>query len=61
MIRAAADVIPLTFLTLEAWSFLQLGTVQSAKARTPFPHYWAVMFLAVVASGTFSTLASSVS
>jgi len=53
MIRAAAEVIPLTFLTLEAWSFLQLGTVQSAKARTPFPHYWAVMFLAGVGFWNF--------
>jgi nitric oxide reductase subunit B len=50
---SAAEVIPLTFLTLEAWSFLQLGTVQSAKAKTPFPHYWAVMFLAAVGFWNF--------
>src|SRR5215469_7643351 len=35
---SAADVIPLTFLSLEAWSFLQLGTVQGSKSTTPFPH-----------------------
>jgi len=50
---SAAEVIPLTFLTLEAWSFLQLGTVQTAKSRTPFPHYWAVMFLAAVGFWNF--------
>jgi nitric oxide reductase subunit B len=29
---SAAEVIPLTFLTLEAWSFLQLGA-QQQQAR----------------------------
>ena len=43
---SAAEVIPLTFLTLEAWSFLQLGAQQGSDSRTPFPHFWAVMFLA---------------
>ena len=28
---SAAEVIPLTFLTLEAWSFLQLGAVQGER------------------------------
>lgn len=50
---SAAEVIPLTFLTLEAWSFLQLGTVQESKSATPFPHYWAVMFLAAVGFWNF--------
>lgn len=50
---SAAEVIPLTFLTVEAWSFLQLGTVQSEKSATPFPHYWAVMFLAAVGFWNF--------
>jgi nitric oxide reductase subunit B len=50
---SAAEVIPLTFLTVEAWSFLQLGTVQEQKSRTPFPHYWAVMFLASVGFWNF--------
>ena len=50
---SAAEVIPLTFLTLEAWSFLQLGTVQGARSRTSFPHYWAVMFLAAVGFWNF--------
>jgi hypothetical protein len=45
---SAAEVIPLTILTLEAWSFLQLGAQQGAKSQTPFPHFWAVMFLASV-------------
>ncbi|HVN21325.1 MAG TPA: cbb3-type cytochrome c oxidase subunit I [Dongiaceae bacterium] len=50
---SAAEVIPLTFLTVEAWSFLQLGTVQAARSKTPFPHYWAVMFLAAVGFWNF--------
>ena len=45
---SAAEVIPLTFLTLEAWSFLQLGSLRGAGAQTPFPHDWSVMFLASV-------------
>ncbi|MBS1822800.1 MAG: cbb3-type cytochrome c oxidase subunit I [Acidobacteria bacterium] len=50
---SAAEVIPLTFLTLEAWSFLQLGIAQESKSSTPFPHYWAVMFLAAVGFWNF--------
>ena len=50
---SAAEVIPLTFLTVEAWSFLQLGTSQHVKGKTPFPHYWAVMFLAAVGFWNF--------
>ena len=50
---SAAEVIPLTFLTLEAWSFLQLGTAQGSRSTTPFPHYWAVMFLAAVGFWNF--------
>src|SRR5262245_25373941 len=45
---SAAEVIPLTFLTVEAWSFLQLGAAQESRSRTPFPHRWAVMFLVAV-------------
>ena len=44
---SAAEVIPLTFLTVEAWSFLQLGAAQVCS-QTPFPHRWAVMFLVAV-------------
>lgn len=50
---SAAEVIPLTFLTLEAWSFLQLGTQQHSGSQTPFPHFWAVMFLAAVGFWNF--------
>jgi nitric oxide reductase subunit B len=50
---SAAEVIPLTFLTLEAWSFLQLGAQQGAESRTRFPHFWAVMFLAAVGFWNF--------
>jgi nitric oxide reductase subunit B len=50
---SAAEVIPLTFLTVEAWSFLQLGAKQEAKSRTSFPHYWAVMFLVAVGFWNF--------
>jgi nitric oxide reductase subunit B len=50
---SAAEVVPLTFLTLEAWSFLQLGRVQVSKTSTPFPHRWAVMFLVAVGFWNF--------
>ena len=50
---SAAEVIPLTFLTVEAWSFLQLGAAQESKSRTPFPHRWAVMFLVAVGFWNF--------
>jgi nitric oxide reductase subunit B len=50
---SAAEVIPLTFLTVEAWSFLQLGAQQESRSRTPFPHRWAVMFLVAVGFWNF--------
>lgn len=50
---SAAEVIPLTFLTLEGWSFLQLGARQHEKARVPFPHFWTVMFLVAVGFWNF--------
>ncbi len=50
---SAAEVIPLTFLTVEAWSFLQLGAAQHSKSSTPFPHRWAVMFLVSVGFWNF--------
>ena len=50
---SAAEVIPLTFLTVEAWSFLQLGAAQESQSRTPFPHRWAVMFLVAVGFWNF--------
>ena len=45
---SAAEVIPLTFLTVEAWSFLQLGSSQESRSKIPFPHRSAVMFLVAV-------------
>ena len=50
---SAMEVVPLTFLTVEAWWFLQLGAVQGEGASTPFPHRWAVMFLASVGFWNF--------
>jgi nitric oxide reductase subunit B len=50
---SAAEVVPLTFLTVEAWSFLQLGAVQVGRSSNPFPHRWAVMFLAAVGFWNF--------
>ena len=50
---SALEVMPLTFLTVEAWSFLQLGAQQESKSRTPFPHRWAVMFLVAVGFWNF--------
>jgi nitric oxide reductase subunit B len=50
---SAAEVIPLTFLTVEAWSFLQLGAAQESRSHSPFPHRWAVMFLVAVGFWNF--------
>lgn len=50
---SAAEVLPLTFLTVEAWSFLQLGSRQEQSSPTPFPHRWAVMFLVAVGFWNF--------
>jgi nitric oxide reductase subunit B len=50
---SAAEVIPLTFLTLESWSFLQLGAQKTPHSRSSFPHFWAVMFLAAVGFWNF--------
>ncbi len=50
---SAAEVIPLTFLTIEAWTFLQLGARQEGRTSSPFPHRWAVMFLVSVGFWNF--------
>ncbi len=50
---SALEVIPLTFLTIEAWSFLQLGSRQESRSSAPFPHRWAVMFLVAVGFWNF--------
>lgn len=50
---SALEVIPLTFLTVEAWTFLQLGSRQESHTRAPFPHRWAVMFLVSVGFWNF--------
>ncbi|WP_343708585.1 cbb3-type cytochrome c oxidase subunit I [Mycobacterium sp.] len=50
---SAGEVIPLTFLTIEAWAFLQLGSRQQSGDSKPFPHRWAVMFLVAVGFWNF--------
>ena len=50
---SAAEVIPLTFLTVEAWTFLQLGSRQQSGDDAPFPHRWAVLFLVAVGFWNF--------
>ena len=50
---SAAEVIPLTFLTVEAWAFMQLGANRHGKEAGPFPHRWAVMFLMAVGFWNF--------
>ena len=50
---SALEVIPLTFLTVEAWTFLQLGARQESRSAAPFPHRWAVMFLVAVGFWNF--------
>ena len=53
LIPSAAEVIPLTFLTVEAWAFMQLGARQESQSKTPFPHRWCVMFLVAVGFWNF--------
>ncbi|MGW4105797.1 nitric-oxide reductase large subunit [Streptomyces sp. NPDC004976] len=50
---SALEVVPLLFLTVEAWSFLQIGARRHSASDTPFPHRWAVMFLAAVGFWNF--------
>ncbi len=51
---SAAEIVPLTFLTVEAWTFLQLGARQQEGAeQLQFPHRWAVMFLVAVGFWNF--------
>ncbi len=51
---SAAEVIPLTFLTVEAWTFLQFGARQQVgPAPSQFPHRWAVLYLASVGFWNF--------
>ncbi|MCW2680868.1 MAG: nitric oxide reductase [Frankiales bacterium] len=50
---SAFEVIPLTFLTIEAWSFIRLGARRESVSETPFPHRWAVMFLVAVGFWNF--------
>jgi nitric oxide reductase subunit B len=50
---SALEVIPLLFLTVEAWSFVRLGARQDSNSTTAFPHRWAVMFLIAVGFWNF--------
>ena len=51
---SAAEIVPLTFLTVEAWTFLQLGAQQQEGVdRFQFPHRWGVMFLVAVGFWNF--------
>ncbi len=50
---SAAEVVPLTFLTVEAWSFLRLGRRQSKNTSAPFPHKWPILFLVSVGFWNF--------
>ncbi|QNE89003.1 cbb3-type cytochrome c oxidase subunit I [Corynebacterium incognita] len=50
---SAAEVVPLTLLTVEAWTFMQLGSKQRASGERPFPHRWAVLFLVSVGFWNF--------
>lgn len=51
---SAAEVIPLTFLTVEAWTFMQMGShTRIAGGPAQFPHRWAVLYLAAVGFWNF--------
>ena len=56
---SAAEVIPLTFLTVEAWSFLQLGSARSRAHRRRFRTAGRSCSWCRSASGTSSAPASS--
>lgn len=50
---SAAEIIPLTLLTVEAWGFVRLGARETVGFARYFPHYWAVMFLIAVGFWNF--------
>src|SRR6516164_2308066 len=51
---SAAEVIPLTILTVEAWTFLHLGARQEVTGGVgQFPHRWAVLYLVAVGFWNF--------
>src|SRR5262245_29437364 len=51
---SAAEVIPLTFMTVEAWAFMQMGSrTRVAGGPGQFPHRWAVLYLASVGFWNF--------
>jgi nitric oxide reductase subunit B len=51
---SAGEVIPLTFLTVEAWTFLHLGARQEVTGPVgQFPHRWAVLYLVAVGFWNF--------
>jgi nitric oxide reductase subunit B len=51
---SAAEVIPLTFLTVEAWAFMQMGSrTPIAGGAVQFPHRWSVLYLASVGFWNF--------
>jgi len=56
---SALEVIPLTFLTVEAWTFLRLGKSSDEDGEPrrgtagDFPHKWAVAFLAATGFWNF--------
>jgi nitric oxide reductase subunit B len=60
---SAAEVLPLTFLTVEAWSFLQLGSRQEHSVRDTVPApvggdvpWWLWAFWNFSAQGVFGFL-----
>jgi nitric oxide reductase subunit B len=55
---SAMEVIPLLFLTYEAWRFMRLGSPPNGRTMlgatsAEFPHKWAVMFLIAVGFWNF--------
>ena len=50
---SAAEIIPLTLLTVEGWKFIRLGAKRDPAFAVNFPHYWAVMFLVAVGFWNF--------
>ncbi len=50
---SALEVMPLTFLTVEAWRFIRLGRNRLEPDAKPFMHKWALMFFIAVGFWNF--------
>jgi len=50
---SALEVVPLLFLSIEAWTFIRISGRRPDASKVAFPHKWAVMFLIAVGFWNF--------